>query len=93
METWWRRRCLGFVRKRYENPSFLFAKIVVPTRIGLNMGYGGCGPKMGHVGASPCSAGHGWAPMGPSFFRSTSWAKYILILVGPTAYLAYMALN
>jgi hypothetical protein len=88
----WRRRVdrnkvekvvFRFSEKRYKNPHFLLARTVVSTRIGLFMGQGGHEPKMGLIGASPCSADHDgrsakarpqWAPfssgrqVGPGMF-------------------------
>ena len=93
METRWRREGLGFLEERYENSSFLHADADMSRRFGLKMGQGGRVPKLGLIGVSPCSADHGWVPVGPSFLWSIGRARDVIIIVGSPALLAYMALN
>ena len=61
METRWRREGLGFLEERYEN-SFLLADADVSHGFGLKTGQRGRVPKLGLIGASPCSADHGGRP-------------------------------
>ena len=99
METKWRRRALDFLGKRYEKPPFLLAKLIVPPRFGLRFGYGVPGPKMGHIGESPCFDDHGGRSTmtGPQWALASSGrqvgAKDVLVQVGLTSYSASMALN
>ena len=71
METRWRRKGLGFLEERHENPPFLLADADVSGGFGLKRGQRGRALKLGLIGASPCSvdcggqstmAGPPWAP-------------------------------
>ena len=46
-----------------------------------------------HARLTMWSADHGWAPVGPNFLCSTGRAIDLIIIVGPPALLAYMAVN
>ena len=84
---------LGFLEEKHENYLFLLVNTTVPDGFGLSMGQRSRAPRIGLIGASPCSADHGWVPVGPSFLWSTGRARDIIIIVGPPALFAYMALN
>ena len=45
------------------------------------------------AGSTMWSADHGWAPVDLIFLWSTGRARDIIIIVGPPALFAYMALN